>query len=375
VLAGARPKPIRTATPTKLIRRSFGRLNKKSKKRLVRFSIVTANICLLAGVGLFVAQAQSTNTGNQLSAQAPLAGTLNKAKPLDTLSSTDVAVHVARLTGLQEATAVVNKADTVSAQIAVASTDDQVAVKPQIVGAGLKSKKDIKTHIVKDGETVTSVAAKYGVTPDTIRNSNGLSGDALQVGKELKISPVNGILYTVKAGDTPDTLASRYFANKDLLIAFNDAELTGNFKVGDMIVIPDGVQPSAPAPARRAAVGYGFSFGSAAVYGSNGYDYGWCTWHAANRRMQIGRPIPANLGNAISWLSVARRAGLPTGGTPAAGAVLYHKNIGGLGHVAFVEKMNDDGSMLVSDMNYPTWGRVTYRTVPPSEFGNYAFIY
>jgi hypothetical protein len=29
----------------------------------------------------------------------------------------------------------------------------------------------------------------------------------------------------------------------------------------------------------------------------------------------------------------------------------------------------------VSDMNYPSWGRVTYRTVPPSEMGKYRFIY
>jgi surface antigen len=60
---------------------------------------------------------------------------------------------------------------------------------------------------------------------------------------------------------------------------------------------------------------------------------------------------------------------------PQDGAVVYHKSIGGLGHVAFVEKVNPDGSALFSDMNYPIWGKVTYRTVPASEMGNYAFIY
>lgn len=320
-------------------------------------------------------QAQSSSTSNHIAAQAPLLGAAERARPLDTVSSTDVAVHVARLTGMAEATAVVNKADSATAQLAVASSDDQVAAKPQIVGAGLKSKKDIKTHVVASGETVTSIAAKYGVSADTIRNSNDLSGDAVTAGKELKISPVNGIIYTVKAGDTPDSIANKYYANKDLLIVFNDADLTGSFQVGDTIVIPDGVQPSAPAAPVRRAVAANFSFGSSASYGGNGYDYGWCTWHAANRRAQIGRPIPNNLGNAITWLPVARRAGLPTGATPQAGAVLYHKNIGGLGHVAFVEKENPDGSFLVSDMNYPTWGRATYRTIQPSEFGNYAFIY
>lgn len=302
-----------------------------------------------------------------------------QVEPLDTLSSTDVAVHVARLTGLQESTAVVNKADTASAQVAVASTDDQITAKPQIIGAGLKSKKDIKTYRVVAGDTITSIATKFGVTPDTIRLSNGINGDAVEPGRELVISPVDGLVYTVKAGDTPETIAARHQANKDVLIAFNDAERTNSFRVGDRIVVPGGLQESVSvATGRRGAsssYASGFAFGSSAVYGSNGYDFGWCTWHAANRRKEIGRPIPSNLGNAVSWLSLSRKAGLSSGGTPQAGAVVYHKNIGGLGHVAFVEKINDDGSALVSDMNYPTWGKVTYRTVTPGEFGSYAFIY
>lgn len=331
-----------------------------------------------------VAQVPSDSTnGTRQSAQAILAnGQSNDSKPLDTLASTDVAVHIARLTRLEESTAVVNKADTASAQLAVSSADDKVLAKPQIVSTALKSKKDIKTYIAAAGENVSAVAAKFNVTPDTIRFSNELSGEDIPANKELVISPVSGMAYKVKSGDTPDTLATKYNVPKDQLIAFNDAEISGSFKEGELIVIPDAVQPAEVRTASygirtggSSGAGAGFAFGNAATYGGNGYDYGWCTWHAANRRMQIGKPLPTNLGNAISWLSLARRAGLPTGNEPQAGAVLYHKNIGGLGHVAFVEKVNDDGSALISDMNYPTWGRVTYRTIQPSEFGNYAFIY
>lgn len=341
-----------------------------------------ANFAIVGVIGVIAAGSSESSpslTTKPLQSQA--AYKAGESRPLDSLSSADVAVHVARLTGLQEATAVANKADTVNAQLAVVASDDTVVVKPQIVGAGLKSKKDIKDYKTVEGDTVATLAAKYNVTPDTIRISNGISGDAIPVGKDIVISPINGVVYTVKAGDTPDNIAAKYYANKDNLLVFNDAEETGSFKPGERIVIPDGVQPAAPVTrARTASTGSnnytaGFSFGTSAVYGSNGYDYGWCTWHAANRRKEIGRPIPSNLGNAISWLSVARRAGLPTGNVPQAGAVLYHKNIGGLGHVAFVEKVNDDGSALISDMNYPSWGRVTYRTITPAEFGSYAFIY
>lgn len=381
VLAGS---AVKTASPAKRSAGSkqalYPKLTKKRQKRLIRWGIIAANFAIVAIVGMIAFATHEASPTEVKAVQNEAAfSAISQVKPLDSLSSADVAVHVARMTGMQEATAVVNKADSVNAQLAVAASDDAVVAKPQIVGAGLKSKKDIKDYTVQEGDTIPSLAEKFGITADTIRISNGLSGDALEVGKVIAISPINGVVYTVKDGDTPDSLATKYFANKENLLIFNDAELTGAFKVGERIVIPDGVQPAAPAPARVASYsggyGYGFSFGTSAIYGANGYDYGWCTWHAANRRNEIGRPIPNNLGNAISWLSVARGAGLPTGDVPQAGAVLYHKNLGGLGHVAFVEKINEDGSALVSDMNYPIWGSVTYRTVPPAEFGNYAFIY
>ncbi len=358
-------------------------MNKKTKKRLIRFSIVTANVALIAGVvaAVTIIPSSDTETASYKSAQSLLgSGATEEAQPLDTLASTDVAVHISRMVRMEESTAVTNKADTASAQLAVSSSDDQVLAKPQIVSTGLKSKRDIKTYKPAAGETVSAIAAKFGVTPDTVRLSNGIAGETVPADKQLTISPVNGMTYVVKAGDTPDSLAAKYSVPKTQLIAFNDAELSGSFNVGDTIVIPDAVQPAEVRTAsygirNGASAGGGFSFGSTALYGGNGYDYGWCTWHAANRRMQIGKPIPTNLGNAISWLSVAKRAGLATGDKPEAGAVLWHKNIGGLGHVAYVEKINEDGSALISDMNYPTWGKVTYRTIQPSEFGNYAFIY
>lgn len=333
----------------------------------------------------FPQQDASTGSIDSARAQSALSDDSSaEAQPLDKLASTDVAVHIARLVQLEESTSVANKADTASAQLAVSSADDQVLSKPQIVSTALKSKRDIKTHTVAAGESVTSIANKYGLTPDTIRFSNGISGEEVAAGRQIIISPVNGMTYVVKAGDTPDSLASRYNVPKDQLVAFNDAEITGTFRAGETIVIPDAVQPSevrtASYSSRGAVGGYtnaagGFAFGGSAVYGGNGYDFGWCTWHAANRRIQVGKPLPTNLGNAISWLSLARRAGLETGNVPKEHAVLYHKNIGGLGHVAFVEKVNPDGSALISDMNYPTWGKVTYRTITPGEFGNYSFIY
>lgn len=317
----------------------------------------------------------NSNTNNPSTAlSAAAVGDTEITNPLDELSSADIAVNVARVVSLPEATAVTNSADSAVASLAVASTDDTIVTKPQVVSSGLKSKNDITKYVTVPGDTISSIAAKFGISAETIRQSNNLSGDTVAVGVELIISPIDGIVYTVQGGDTPESIASKFRASLNELIAFNDGQ--DGFQAGEQIVVPDGQPPIQPrynyaSAANRA----GFSFGTSPIYTPNGYDYGWCTWHAANRRNQVGRPIPSNMGNAITWLGVARSAGLPTGSEPRKWAVLYHLNIGGLGHVAFVEEVYPDGSFLVSDMNYPTWGKVTYRTVPASDTSKYRFIY
>lgn len=341
----------------------------RSRKRVVRFSILTANIALLLVVVGFVTNTPSSGSiiGQN---SAAISSNPEVASPLDQLSSADIAVHVARMANLDETVSVVNHADSVNAQLAVAPVDEVVAPKPQIVTSTLKSKQDIQVYVVQEGDTLTSVANAHGVTSDSIRWSNGMTSESLNVGSEIRIPPVNGIVYQVKEGDTIDSISEKYSADKQKLIEMNDAEIAGLI-INDYIIVPDGVQPVVRPSYTTASYG-----ARALTYGpSNGYDYGWCTWHAANRRQETGRPIPTNLGNAITWYGLAQRGGLATGTVPQAGAVIWHANLGGLGHVAYVEAMNDDGSILVSDMNYPSWGRVTYRTVSPSEFGNYRFIY
>ncbi|MDQ3123631.1 MAG: CHAP domain-containing protein, partial [bacterium] len=111
--------------------------------------------------------------------------------------------------------------------------------------------------------------------------------------------------------------------------------------------------------------------GNTAVYGYNGYVPGYCTWYVANKRMQIGRPVPANLGNASTWDNYA-----PQGWdrTPRAGAAVVTAE-GGAGHVAFVEKVNSDGSVLLSEMNRRRLYEVTTRVISPSEAGLYKYIH
>ncbi len=342
----------------------------------MRYSILAINFVLLISVVLFVLSASSGGSVNHQSAVVA-ANSEVAANALDQLSSADIAVSVARMTNIAEARAVANNAVSVNTQLTLSSADTSVVAKPQIVTSAAKSRKDIQTYVTKQGDTISALAAKFSVTSDTIRWSNNLVGspDALSAGKSLLISPISGVVYLVKQGDTADSLAAKFRASKEQIIAFNDAEING-LPVGQQIVIPDGVQ----VPATRATTGSVYSTGFAwggysPIYGSNGYDYGYCTWWAAVRRAQIGHPVPSNLGNASTWKILAQRAGIPVGNVPQAGAVVWVPPRDYYGHVAFVESVNADGSANISEMNTAGWGVVSRRTIPASEVGSYGYIY
>ncbi len=358
-------------------RRSQRQLSKRTQKRLVRYSLVLANFAVLAAVvGLVVRSPKPASTTTNSIISAP--NTELASNALDQVSSADIAVHVARLTNLPETNSVVNKADTVNAQLAVSAASESVVAKPQVVNTSLKSWKDIKSYVVVAGDTIPSIGAKFGITSDSVRWSNGLTGDNVDAGKKLLIPPVNGIAYTVKAGDTPDSLAVKFSANKDSIIADND--VIGALRVGSVVLIRDGTLMPAPLARRSYSAGYGSGFawgGSSAIYngGANGYDYGYCTWWAAYRRAQVGRPVPSNLGNASSWKLLGQRAGFGVGNVPRQYAVIWTPPRDYYGHVGFVESVNADGSANISEMNVAGWGVVSRKTLSASEAAAYSYIY
>lgn len=104
---------------------------------------------------------------------------------------------------------------------------------------------------IQAGDTLSTLAEKFGVSVDTIKWANNLKGDSLTIGEELKIPPVTGIVHKVKPGDTIYSLAQYYKtdAQKILNFPFNDfADLdTFALDVGQTLIIPDGVMPQAKA--------------------------------------------------------------------------------------------------------------------------------
>ncbi len=95
----------------------------------------------------------------------------------------------------------------------------------------------------------------------------------------------------------------------------------------------------------------------------NTYSPGYCTWYVKNRRPDL----PNNLGNANTWLPRAAAQGYATGSVPRAGAVGWTPR-GSLGHVVYVESVNGDGTITISEMNYSGLYSQRTRSAAASEF-------
>lgn len=343
-------------------------ISKKLKKRLVRSSILTVNLLVLLAVFAFVVH---HNTSQAITtSQLPTSDrtSVASADPLDQLSSVNIAVQVARMTGIYESTSVTNLADSEDAQQNIVAADSQLIAKPQVVSTALKSNQDIVKYITKQGDTLSSLAVKFGVTSNSIIGSNNLTAETITPGQSLLIPPINGIVYTVKNGDTAANLAATYNANASQIISFNNDEISGLVS-GQLIVIPNGVPPSSSA---ASSYGYGYAFGYGPIYGYNGYDFGTCTWYVAS---QIS--VPSNWGNADTWSYYASLSGWTVTSGPQVGSIAQTPyGGGGDGHVALVIGVNGN-QVEVKDMN--NWGdgggfdRVGQEWVPISTFPNYIY--
>ncbi len=260
-------------------------------------------------------------------------------------------------------------------------------IKPIAVPTSAPKPHTASIYTVGDGENLQALAAKFGISESAIRWSNygALKRTDVDVtkGEQLVIPPVDGIVVTVQDGDTAATLAAKYQVDPQTIVNFNYLRNPNSLPVGVAIVIPGGhgpdfEKPAPPPPApirtsyastRSSGSGYSVTTGgpSAGGYG-NRFAYGYCTWYVASRI-----PVPW-LGNAWEWFGQAQAYGWPTGQSPRAGAIMVTWE-SGYGHVAFVERVNPDGSWVVSEMNFVAWGVVDQRTIYPGRVPLIGFIY
>ena len=112
----------------------------------------------------------------------------------------------------------------------------------------------------------------------------------------------------------------------------------------------------------------------------NGGYFGQCTYYVFNRMAQVGTPIGHSMmGNAAEWPAYARSYGYSVSNSPSAGsAIVFQQGLAGAdptyGHVGFVEAVNADGSLYISEMNVRGLNVISYRTIPASVAARATYI-
>lgn len=118
-----------------------------------------------------------------------------------------------------------------------------------------KPRDKVITYTVERGDTLSTIAQKFGISVDTVKWENNLTSDYVSVGDELQILPVTGVAYKVQQGDTVYTIAKKFDTDAQKIVdfPFNDFANPETFSlvVGEELIVPDGVKPSSQ-PAYRA---------------------------------------------------------------------------------------------------------------------------
>ncbi len=104
-------------------------------------------------------------------------------------------------------------------------------------------------YTVKEGETLSEIAEMFGISTNTLRWSNDISGSTIRPGQILTILPVSGVSHIIKSGDTLQKIASQYKGDLEGIAFYNNISRDAKLAIGTEIIIPDGVIPAAaPSP-------------------------------------------------------------------------------------------------------------------------------
>jgi murein DD-endopeptidase MepM/ murein hydrolase activator NlpD len=166
------------------------------------------------------------------------------------------------------------------------------------------------SHIVRSGDTVHSVADRYGVDPDDIRVANGIIDDTLYVGARLLIdgsaAPSTGGgsrgagTYQVESGDVLSRIALDHGVALSDLIEANDLSLDSLIFPGDELTIPGASSTSSSSGVPRPRVVCPVP--SASFMNSWGFPRGSSRFHEGTDLMAPeGTPIVAPITGTMTF--------------------------------------------------------------------------
>lgn len=130
-----------------------------------------------------------------------------------------------------------------------AMTNEQTTVlKPQILTT-TSGRKTPTTYAVAPGDSLSSIADRFGLKITTLLWTNKLTPtNTLQIGQELTVLPVDGMIHVVKSGDTVESIAKRYNADAEKILSFNGLKPRATLRLAMNLIVPDGRPTYEPPP-------------------------------------------------------------------------------------------------------------------------------
>ncbi len=164
---------------------------------------------------------------------------------------------VGQTTGGFTAPAVTTDTATTQGGTALVKTD----VSPVTPAGQVSTRSSEETYQVQLGDTLGSIAEKFGISIYTILWENSLTErSTIRPGDNLSILPADGVKHKIKRGETLGYIAKLYNVDAQVIITFNDLIDENGLQIGQDLIIPGGKKipiyvPTKSAPAPRSYVG------------------------------------------------------------------------------------------------------------------------
>ncbi len=136
---------------------------------------------------------------------------------------------------------------------ATITADSTALLKPEVSNLGAPATRtEPITYVIEAGDTIGSIAEKYGISVNTIMWANKLTArNVLRPGASLKILPTSGIGHKIVRGDTLQSVAKKYNVAINQIQEFNGLAAGAKLTLGQELVIPGARPLPPPAPPRR----------------------------------------------------------------------------------------------------------------------------
>ena len=93
-----------------------------------------------------------------------------------------------------------------------------------------------QVYTVQAGDTLFSIARRFGMTVEELMSLNNLTSTSLQIGQQLLVRSSNTQIYTVQAGDTLFSIARRFNMTVAELMSLNNLTST-NLQIGQQLLV------------------------------------------------------------------------------------------------------------------------------------------